>query len=92
MTPSLRGNRWAFIGLGEMGKRMATNLARTLSEHACPPLLVWNRTPNGVEAFKAWAAERKVPEETYIVMSDLKEIVKEYYLVRRALMAEPTSS
>lgn len=34
----------AFVGLGNMGKFMALNLARYLTENNQPPLRVWNRT------------------------------------------------
>lgn len=56
---------------------MATNLARTLGKTACPPLIVYNRSNDGVEKFKTWAAERETNESTYEVMTDLAEIVKE---------------
>ncbi|CAK9779428.1 NAD(P)-binding protein [Cutaneotrichosporon oleaginosum] len=85
VTPSLRGKRWAFLGLGEMGKRMATNLARTLTTHNCPPLIVWNRNPDRVEAFKSWASEREVHDSTFVVMKDLKDIVKEADVVVTSL-------
>jgi 3-hydroxyisobutyrate dehydrogenase-like beta-hydroxyacid dehydrogenase len=42
-----------FIGLGAMGKAMATNLLR-----AGQPLRVWNRTPGPVEELVALGAER----------------------------------
>lgn len=35
---------FAFVGLGNMGKFMAINLARYLSENKKPELRVWNRT------------------------------------------------
>lgn len=34
----------AFVGLGNMGKLMALNLAKFLSENKKPALRVWNRT------------------------------------------------
>ncbi|BEJ01367.1 hypothetical protein CcaverHIS631_0600490 [Cutaneotrichosporon cavernicola] len=85
VTPALRGKRWAFLGLGEMGKRMATNLARTLATHSAPPLRVWNRHADGVPAFKTWAADRGVHESAYMVIKDLKDIVNEADVVVTSL-------
>ncbi|GMK58475.1 hypothetical protein CspeluHIS016_0505070 [Cutaneotrichosporon spelunceum] len=85
VSPSLGRNRWAFLGLGEMGKRMATNLARKLAAQSAPPLRVWNHHADGVQAFKAWAADRGVPESAYIVMADIKQIVNEADLVVTSL-------
>jgi len=67
---------YAFVGLGEMGKRMATNLARWLKEKEHQPLIVYNRTPDGIAKFKQWAAGKGVHEDAYIVMENLEEVVK----------------
>ncbi|GAA5919417.1 hypothetical protein JCM6882_006015 [Rhodosporidiobolus microsporus] len=38
--------RVGFIGFGNMGAHMASNLATHLAASSLPPLLVWNRTPS----------------------------------------------
>lgn len=45
------GEPVGFVGLGLMGRPMATHLAR-----AGVPLVVWNRTPQRTEAVTAWGA------------------------------------
>ncbi|KAK1920922.1 6-phosphogluconate dehydrogenase [Papiliotrema laurentii] len=75
-TPVPAHNQLAFVGLGAMGKRMATNLAKYLQENDAPPLLVYNRSESGVEAFKKYATEKEVDAETYKVVSDLQEIAR----------------
>lgn len=60
-----------------MGRRMATNLARSLHASACPPLQVWNRSSDGVTKFEKWASEREAHESSYVVVKDLADIVKE---------------
>lgn len=67
-----------------MGRRMATNLARELGKTSCPPLIVWNRSPAGVDKFKKWASEREANDSTYIVAQDINEVVKECVLDPRS--------
>jgi hypothetical protein len=57
---------------------MATNLARWLKENNHSPLLVCNRSEDGVEGFQAWAKDKGVAEDAYIIMEDLEEIAKVY--------------
>lgn len=66
--------QYAFVGLGEMGKRMATNLAKSLLKENHPPLIVYNRSSDGLDAFIKWAEEKGLPERAYRVMTDLKAI------------------
>ncbi|KAL1410309.1 hypothetical protein Q8F55_004315 [Vanrija albida] len=81
-TPSLNSEaQYAFVGLGEMGKRMATNFARSLAGSSHPPLIVYNRGKEGLESFKKWAASKEVPESAYRVVTDLKEIGKTAHLI-----------
>jgi glutamyl-tRNA reductase len=68
--------RYAFVGLGEMGRRMATNLARWLKENGHAPLIVYNRSAEGTAKFKTWASEKGVHEDAYIIVDDLAEVVK----------------
>ncbi|KAK8861212.1 hypothetical protein IAR55_002031 [Kwoniella newhampshirensis] len=73
-TPTPAHDQLAFVGLGAMGKRMASNLAKHLAANGQPPLMVFNRKEEGVEKFLAYAAEKDVPEDSYKVVSDLEEI------------------
>lgn len=45
--------RVAFVGLGAMGRGMAANLHRGLEQLGCPPLTVWNRSPEKAEQHAA---------------------------------------
>ncbi|OWZ62491.1 hypothetical protein AYX14_06795 [Cryptococcus neoformans] len=73
-TPTPAHDQLAFVGLGEMGKRMATNLAKHLSENGQPPLLVYNRKEEGVTNFTEYAGKNGVTEDMYEVKTDLEEI------------------
>lgn len=59
-----------------MGRRIATNLARTLQEQGHPPLLVWNRSSDKFDEFKAYAKEKGVEESAYKICTKLDELVK----------------
>lgn len=57
-----------------MGKRMATNLAKSLAGSHHPPLIVYNRSEDGVDGFVDWANAKGLPEHSYHIMADLKAI------------------
>ncbi|WVQ83419.1 hypothetical protein IAT38_005560 [Cryptococcus sp. DSM 104549] len=73
-TPTPAHDRLAFVGLGEMGKRMACNLAKHLAASGQPPLLVFNRKEEGVSKFLSYAKKENLSEDHYEVVSDLEEI------------------
>ncbi|KAI9632222.1 NAD binding domain of 6-phosphogluconate dehydrogenase-domain-containing protein [Dioszegia hungarica] len=73
-TPTPRHDQLALIGLGAMGRRMATNLALDLQKKHMPPLIVSNRSDARIDDFKRWAKERGLSEDGYKVVKDLKEI------------------
>lgn len=73
-TPSPKHDQLAFVGLGAMGKRMATNLALDLAKKHLPPLIVYNRGAKGLAEFESWAQQRGVTKEQYQVQKDLQEI------------------
>lgn len=54
-----------------MGAQMAKNLARHLHKQDQPPLTVWNRSADKLEAFKKMADDEGIP---YQVAKDLKEV------------------
>lgn len=60
-----------------MGRRMATNLARSGVDGGFAPLIVWNRSEDGVEEFKTWAKQHEVEEAAYEVSPDLAYVVKQ---------------
>lgn len=66
----------AVVGLGEMGRRIATNLARALQEQGHPPLLVWNRSADKFDEFQAYAKEKGVEESAYNICPKLEDVVK----------------
>lgn len=70
-TPKAYHDRLAFVGLGNMGSQMAKNLARHLHKQDQPPLTVWNRSADKLEAFKKMADDEGIP---YQVAKDLKEV------------------
>ncbi|WWD16895.1 hypothetical protein CI109_101327 [Kwoniella shandongensis] len=73
-TPTPAHDQLAFVGLGAMGKRMASNLAKHLHSTGQPPLIVFNRKEEGVSKFLEYAASKDVPEDSYKVVNDLEEI------------------
>lgn len=88
-TPTPAHDQLAFVGLGEMGKRMATNLAKHLSETGQPPLIVYNRSSDRTEQFHAWAGERGVKEgEHYVVAKEVREIGEKADLVITSLSSD----
>lgn len=66
----------AVVGLGEMGRRIATNLARSLQEQGHPPLLVWNRSSDKFDEFKEYAKSKGVNEDAYNICPKLDDLVK----------------
>ncbi|KAL7419915.1 hypothetical protein Q5752_005832 [Cryptotrichosporon argae] len=87
-TPVPAHDRYAFVGLGSMGKRMATNLAKRLAQNGQPPLMVYNRSADGVERFKDWAKARDVTEQQYTVVDDLCEIGRTADLIITSLSGD----
>lgn len=72
-----------FVGLGNMGQKMALNLAKHLHETQQPPLKVWNRSQDRVEAFQKLA--ENTPTE---VVQSLKEIGETCEVVFTSLGSE----
>lgn len=66
----------AVVGLGEMGRRIATNLARAMQEQGRPPLLVWNRSSDKYSEFEAYAKEKGVDPSAYNICTKLEDLVK----------------
>ncbi|KAJ9093071.1 hypothetical protein QFC21_006564 [Naganishia friedmannii] len=72
----------AFVGLGQIGKWCALNLARSLDEDGKPPLMVWNRGSEGLELFKAHADKEDIP---YVVADNLEQIAQKADIVLASL-------
>ncbi|OCF34094.1 hypothetical protein I316_04041 [Kwoniella heveanensis BCC8398] len=87
-TPTPAHDQIAFAGLGAMGKRMASNLAKHLASEGQPPLLVYNRKEDGVQKFLEYASAHEVPEDAYKVVSDLEEIGRTADLVVTSLAGD----
>ncbi|GFZ43010.1 hypothetical protein JCM24511_00728 [Saitozyma sp. JCM 24511] len=84
-TPVPAHDQLAFVGLGAMGKRMATNLARNIQEKGGPPLIVYNRSETKLNEFKTYAAGKELNEGAYKVVYDLHEIGKTADIVLTSL-------
>ncbi|KAK6906995.1 hypothetical protein L486_04282 [Kwoniella mangroviensis CBS 10435] len=87
-TPTPAHDQLAFVGLGEMGKRMASNLAKHLASEGQPPLMVYNRKEDGIQKFLKYATEHEVPESSYKVVTDLEEIGRTADLVVTSLAGD----
>ncbi|CED83286.1 related to 2-hydroxy-3-oxopropionate reductase [Phaffia rhodozyma] len=66
--------RYGFIGLGNMGKHMALNLAVHVHNQGCAPLLVWNRTKEHTDKFLETTQKRADGEVPIQVAKDVSEI------------------
>ncbi|TYJ53496.1 hypothetical protein B9479_005882 [Cryptococcus floricola] len=87
-TPTPAHDQLAFVGLGEMGKRMATNLALHLSKEGQPPLIVYNRKEDGLAHFEEYAKEKELPDSAYVVKTELEEIGRRADLVITSLAGD----
>ncbi|WVN84870.1 uncharacterized protein L203_100006 [Cryptococcus depauperatus CBS 7841] len=87
-TPTPAHDRLAFVGLGEMGKRMATNLAKHLHEKGQPPLIVYNRKDEGVSNFLTYAQSKGATEDMYRVENDLEKIGRTADLIITSLAGD----
>lgn len=79
--PRSQQNQCAFIGLGEMGRRMATNMAKAGAQGGYPPLIVWNRSQDNVDEFKTWAKEHGVEDSAYKAVDSIADVVKEWVVL-----------
>jgi len=63
--------KMGFIGLGKMGSRMVIKLQKEGHD-----LVVWNRSPQGVEEFKVQSSKFKAAVKNLKVAGTIKELVK----------------
>lgn len=69
-----------FVGLGNMGYFMASNLAKYLSKEGKPSLRVWNRTKSKVDDLIKEGEEGKVVE-----VDDLKALASQCHIILTSL-------
>lgn len=84
-TPTPKHDQMAWVGLGAMGKRMAVNLAKHLQEEGQPPLVVYNRGDERLNAFFAYAEKNGLDSSAYRVEKDLREIGKSVDIILTSL-------
>ncbi|ORY72442.1 hypothetical protein BCR35DRAFT_307738 [Leucosporidium creatinivorum] len=74
-----------FIGLGNMGSKMSSNLSTWLHENSYPPLLLWNRTasklPAESDSIAHAASIKELAEKCDVVITSLSndEVAQEVY-------------
>ena len=77
MAPPTASEVFGFVGLGNMGSQMATNLARYAQENGLPRVILWNRTRSKIE----YLARDSHCE----IVSSLEEIVQRCTIVHTCL-------
>ena len=77
MAPPTSSEVFGFVGLGNMGCQMASNLARYAQENGIPRVVLWNRTRSKIEY---------LARDSYCeIVDSLEEILKQCTIVHTCL-------
>ncbi|WWC70021.1 uncharacterized protein I206_103965 [Kwoniella pini CBS 10737] len=85
---SIKDQRIGYVGLGNMGSHIATNLSKYISENDLPPLTIWNRSK---EKYNFLKNNKKLNQNKIIYSNELIEVIKNSNIIFTMLINDNVS-